>query len=72
MKLLFLRDYYNEGWQPDWKDEEEKFSIDVYEGEFNTFESIECQRVLSFKKKEIRDKFFEEQKELLEIAKPLL
>ncbi len=71
-RLLFLRDYYNEGWQPDWKNEEKKFSIEIYEGEFDTFESIECQRVFSFKTEEIRDKFFEEQRELLEIAKPLL
>ena len=72
LKLLFLRDYYNEGWQPDWKNEEKKFSIEIYEGEFDTFESIECQRVFSFKTEEIRDKFLEEQRELLEIAKPLL
>jgi hypothetical protein len=72
LKLLFLRDYYNDGWQPDWEDEEEKFSIQVCEGEFHTFESIECQRVVSFKTPEIRDKFLEEQRELLEIAKPLL
>ena len=71
-KLTILRDYYNEGWQPDWEDEEEKFSIQVCEGEFHTFESIECQRVFSFKTEEIRDKFLEEQRELLEIAKPLL
>lgn len=71
-KLIWLRDYYNDGWQPDWEDEEEKFSIQVCEGEFHTFESIECQRVVSFKTREIRDKFIEEQRELLEIAKPLL
>ncbi|WP_454999820.1 hypothetical protein [Capnocytophaga gingivalis] len=71
-RLLFLRDYYNEGWQPDWKNEEKKFSIEIYEGEFDTFESIECQRVFSFKTEEIRDKFLEDQRELLEIAKPLL
>ena len=71
-KLTILRDYYNEGWQPDWKDEEKKFSIEIYEGEFDTFESVECQRVFSFKTEEIRDKFLEEQRELLEIAKPLL
>lgn len=71
-RLVILRDYYNEGWQPDWKNEEKKFSIEIYEGEFDTFESIECQRVFSFKTEEIRDKFFEEQRELLEIAKPLL
>ena len=72
LKLLFLRDYYNEGWQPDWKDEEKKFSIEIYEGEFDTFESVECQRVFSFKTEEIRNTFFEDQRELLEIAKPLL
>ena len=71
-KLTILRDYYNEGWQPDWKNEEKKFSIEIYEGELDTFESIECQRVFSFKTEEIRDKFLEEQRELLEIAKPLL
>ena len=71
-KLVILRDYYNEGWEPDWEDEEEKFSIQVCEGEFHTFESIECQRVVSFKTEEIRDKFLEDQRELLEIAKPLL
>ena len=71
-RLLFLRDYYNEEWQPDWKDEEKKFSIEIYEGEFDTFESVECQRVFSFKTEEIRDKFLEDQRELLEIAKPLL
>ena len=26
-KLLFLRDYYNEGWRPDYKGAESKFSI---------------------------------------------
>ena len=71
-KLTILRDYYNDGWQPDWEDEEEKFSIQVCEGEFHTFESIECQRVVSFKTEEIRDKFLEEQRELLETAKLLL
>lgn len=71
-KLTILRDYYNEGWQPDWEDEEEKFSIQVCEGGFHTFESIECQRVVSFKTEEIRDKFLEEQKDLLETAKLLL
>ena len=54
------------------ENEEKKFSIEIYEGEFDTFESIECQRVFSFKTEEIRDKFLEDQRELLEIAKPLL
>lgn len=71
-KLIILREYYNEGWQPDWEDGEEKFSIQVCEGELDTFKSLELQRVFSFRTEEIRDKFLEEQRELLEIAKPLL
>ena len=35
-KLIILREYYNEGWQPDWEDGEEKFSIQVCEGELGT------------------------------------
>ena len=71
-KLIILREYYNEGWQPDWEDGEEKFSIQVCEGELDTFKSLELQRVFSFRTGEIRDKFLKEQRELLEIAKPLL
>lgn len=71
-RLLFLRDYYNEGWQPNWQDNEWKYFIKHYRGTL----SIDCDcgysRVLNFKSEKIRDKFLEEQKELLEIAKPLL
>ena len=72
-KLIILRDYYNEGWQPNWQnDEETKYSITVSSNElFRTIlYSGSC--VMSFKSREIRGKFLEEQKELLEIAKPLL
>ena len=72
LKLLFLRDYYNEGWQPDWKDSEWKYLIQRYQDELNINKTCSGSRVLAFKSKEIRDKFIEEQKELLEIAKPLL
>lgn len=72
-KLLFLRDYYNEGWEPDWEDDgNDKFCIELYKGEFNQMEYSFTSRPLSFKSEEIRDKFLEEQRELLEIAKPLL
>ena len=75
-KLIVLRDYYNEGWQPDWSKKNRmhfcirvrnnKISIDSNSdiNEFNT--------VLVFRDYTIRDKFLEEQRELLEIAKPLL
>lgn len=72
LKLLFLRDYYNEGWKPNWKDNGDKHCIILYKGEFTTIGYSFTFEVLHFKTKEIRDKFLEEQRELLEIAKPLL
>lgn len=74
-RLLFLRDYYNEGWQPDWdSDKTIKHTIETCFNDDFVIEptSINYPRVLSFKSKKIRDKFFKEQRELLEIAKPLL
>lgn len=73
-KLMILRDYYNEGWLPDfdYNTKECKFCIVVYGNILNKDTTFSVSRVLSFKTEEIRDKFFEEQKELLEIAKPLL
>ena len=72
-QLVILRDYYNEGWLPDWEDDgSDKFCIQTYKGEFNQMEYSFTSRPLFFKTEEIRDKFLEEQRELLEIAKPLL
>ena len=78
-RLLFLRDYYNEGWKPDWKDGSYK-EILCFEADFHSkkdfkyrfYSSKSEPRVLAFKDSEVRKRFFEDQKELLEIAKPLL
>lgn len=72
-KLIILREYYNRGWKPNWEDDDEsKYVIltenDVIAGTRN----YSYKRVLVFETTEIRDRFLEEQKELLEIAKPLL
>ena len=72
LKLLFLRDYYNEGWQPDYVEKETKYTIITLGGVIEVGTTMQSNRILCFKTKEIRDMFFEEQKELLEIAKPLL
>lgn len=75
LKLLFLRDYYNEGWQPDWKDDTWKYIILAKVGiywEFIVDNKASYYRVLHFKSREIAEKFLEDQRELLEIAKPLL
>lgn len=71
-KLLFLRDYYNEGWQPNFKNKETKYTIYTWSDLFIDGRTFDYNRILCFKTEEIRDKFLEEQKELLEIAKPLL
>lgn len=72
-KLVILRDYYNEGWQPDWEDSnEKKFYIRFYDcGAFDDT-TYTNRHVLSFKSRKVIMKFIEEQKELLKIARPLL
>ena len=71
-KLIVLRDYYNEGWQPDWNDNATKYSIEAEVGEIVGRNHHSNARIMSFKTNDVRNKFLEEQKELLEIAKPLL
>ena len=72
-RLLFIIDYYNEGWQPDWNDDTiRKYNILTELGKVEKGNNFSANRILSFRTEEIRDKFLEDQKELLEIAKPLL
>lgn len=71
-RLLFLRDYYNEGWQPDWTKATVKYCIEVYGEDLSIIDFQFKLKPMAFKNREIRDKFLEEQRELLEIAKPLL
>jgi len=76
LKLLFLRDYYNEGWQPDWCTDSWKYFILLRRVhpivDFEIDYSAGIPHVLAFKTRVIAVKFLEEQRELLEIAKPLL
>nr|DAW60052.1 MAG TPA: hypothetical protein [Caudoviricetes sp.] len=73
LKLLFLRDYYNEGWQPDWNNvNQKKYVIYLEKGSFVVREFTIMACVLTFESRKIALKFLEEQRELLEIAKPLL
>ena len=76
LKLLFLRDYYNEGWQSDLKNKEQRGISVILDCEGNFFvwgvlKETET-HVLVFKDEKVAKRFIEEQKELLEIAKPLL
>ena len=71
-QLIRLRDEYNDGWKPDWKDMGSKFSIENFRDDLNPLENCYYSRILVFKTKEVRDNFFNNHRDLLEIAKPLL
>lgn len=72
-KLVILREYYNEGWQPDWNDNRiTKWTIEVSNNNLNVTNEISFSRPLYFKTELLAEKFLEEQRDLLEKAKPLL
>lgn len=72
--LIILRDYYNENWQPDWNDNynEMKWIIHINNNKITTDYIYSINKILCFKTMEIRDKFLNDQRKLIEIAKPLL
>ena len=73
-KLIFLRDYYNSNWKPDWNDNynEMKWIIHINNNKITTDYIYSINKILCFKTMEIRDKFLNDQRKLIEIAKPLL
>lgn len=72
-KLTILRDYYNEGWQPDWRNYNEiKWTIENVNNNLTVTNEYTFNQVMFFNSEKLAFKFLEEQKELLEIAKPLL
>lgn len=72
--LIFLRDYYNGDWKPDWNDNynEMKWIIHINNNKITTDYIYSINKILCFKTMEIRDKFLNDQRKLIEIAKPLL
>lgn len=74
-QLIQLRDCYNDGWKPDWKDKTSgnyKYCIEV-DSDNIVFENwYAVQRILVFKTRELRSEFFNNFKDLINIAKPLL
>ena len=72
-ELVRLRDEYNGSWKANWDDGNfDKYLIEVRCNKLIKTSSNLYQRLLAFKTAEIRDKFLEEQIDLLNIAKPLL
>ena len=72
-QLCQLRDRYNDGWKPNWEDDEEqKHAMFIHMGEICEETFFTVQHSLAFKTEELRDKFLENFRDLIEIAKPLL
>lgn len=72
-QLCQLRDIYNEGWKPNWEDyNETKYCIEFCQGRIETIDRVNCHKILTFKTEDLRDKFLENFKYLIETAKPLL
>ena len=72
-QLCQLRDRYNDGWKPDWKDDrEKKHCIEFFKGKIQKNYYHVLKKVLCFKTQELRDKFLENFEDLIITAKPLL
>lgn len=71
-QLCQWRDKRNDGWKADWADGETKKYCIIQAVDIMVDTYYKSRKVLSFKSAEIRDKFLEDFRELIEQAKPLL
>lgn len=72
-QLIQLRDCYNDGWKPDWTSSSvDKYVIFPNNGQITLNFYCTTNRILAFKTSELRNQFFENFRDLIEIAKPLL
>lgn len=72
-KLLQIRDYYNQGWEPNWDNSAEtKYSISTHSNELTKFTHWFSNRLFAFKTEKLRDEFFANFKQDLEFIKEFL
>ena len=72
-QLLVCREVYRQGWKPNWKDDNEiKYCIERVENCITKETYTLMATVLSFQSEEIRDKFLENFRDLIEEAKELI
>lgn len=72
-QLSIVRDIYRQGWEPDWNDRNQfKYGIRLRYEDFVPFSCFEHPEFLVFQSERIRDSFFNNFKDLIEKAKPLM
>ena len=72
IKLKRLRDTYRQGWIPNWKTNDAKHCIERFKGDFKATISYHTDCFLAFQSEEIRNKFYENFKNLIEQAKEFI
>lgn len=71
-QLIQLRDCYNKGWVPDWTDgQEQKYVLILINDKWMSELLTQLACMFAFKSEELRDKFFENFRNLLDKIKPL-
>lgn len=70
--LLLLRDAWNGDWKADWNDNDNKYCIFFYRNKLEKCLRSNANAPLHFKTLELRDKFAEQFKDLINEAKELL
>lgn len=71
-QLLYLRDIYRQGWTPNWNDNNFKYGISVQYNQLAKNMQFGINNTFSFQSKELRDKFLENFKDMLEKIKDLI
>jgi hypothetical protein len=71
-QLSQLMKVYNDGWEPNWSDDEIKYCIEFYHNKITKDTYRHTAKFLSFKDQETAVLFLENFTELIETAKPLL
>lgn len=71
-QLIILRDYYRQGWEPNWNDGNIKHCISFESDELVRIGTKHRNSLLSFQSMEVRDHFSNNFEDLIIKAKPLL
>lgn len=72
MQLHQLRDYYRQGWVPDWSDEERKWDISICKNELTVQQIVNWASFLSFPTKKLAEEFLDNFRYLIEQAGDLI
>lgn len=72
MQLIQLRNCYNGIWDLDLNEDVPKYAIVNKQGNLHKIRNATINHALIFKSEELRDQFFDNFRDLIEIAKPLI